>query len=321
MDERGQIAIDFLLGISVVLIAIGFTLQFVPGIFISGYGGEEKLGYAAYRTSCILAEDPGWWSDNTSNASGTEWEKHPGKVQRIGLAVDNDVNSRLTETPNTLSKEKLIQFMLIDEDEIIRKLGLFDSVEGKQMNYRYNISFLRDGQPMVIDNYTAVRGGKLPDDSNIAKITRIVLLETGNVSVFDARYLTTDSSFSEHSNINFKGPATENLTIQITNFNVSGTGSAFINATLNSSTLSASSDYTLLKRPLYGDFRADSGQLLQDDCLRISFNKSLFTSDQTYQIRLNFNNITFTEQGSLFSTYEDNVETLYETAYLKVEVW
>lgn len=321
MDERGQIAIDFLLGISVVLIAIGFTLQFVPGIFISGYGGEEKLGYAAYRTSCILAEDPGWWSDNTSNASGTEWEKHTGKVQRIGLAVDNDVNSRLTETPNTLSKEKLIQFMLIDEDEIIRKLGLFDSVEGKQMNYRYNISFLRDGQPMVIDNYTAVRGGKLPDDSNIAKITRIVLLETGNVSVFDARYLTTDSSFSEHANINFKGPATENLTIQITNFNVSGIGPAFINATLNGSTLSASSDYTLLKRPIYGDFRADSGQLRQDDSLRISFNKSLFTSDQTYQIRLNFNNITFTEQGPLFSTYEDNVETLYETAYLKVEVW
>ncbi|WP_321419993.1 hypothetical protein [uncultured Methanomethylovorans sp.] len=321
MDERGQIAIDFLLGISVVLIAIGFTLQFVPGIFISGYGGEEKLGYAAYRTSCILAEDPGWWSDNTSNASGTEWEKHPDKVQRIGLAEDNDVNSRLTETPNTLSKEKFIQFMIIDEEEIIRKLGLFDSVEGKQMNYRYNISFLIDGHPMVIDNYTAVRGDKLPDDSNIAKITRIVLLETGNVAVFDARTLTTDSSFSEHANINFKGPVTENLTMQITNFNVSGLGAAFINATLNGSTLSASSDYTLLKRPLYGDFRPDSGQLLEDDSLRISFNKSLFTSNQEYQLILNFNNVTFTKQGPLFSTYEINLETLYETALLTVEVW
>ena len=321
MDERGQIAIDFLLGISVVLIAIGFTLQFVPGIFISGYGGEEKLGYAAYRTSCILAEDPGWWSDNTSNASGTEWEKHPDKVQRIGLAEDNDVNSRLTEIPNTLSKEKLIQFMLIDEDEIVRKLGLFDSVEGTQMNYRYNISFLIDGHPIVIDNYTAVRGDNLPDDSNIAKITRIVLLETGNVSVFDARSLTTDSSFSEHANINFTGPATVNLTIQITNFNVSGSGAAFINATLNGSTLSASSDYTLLKRPLYGDFRPDSGQLLEDDSLRISFNKSLFTSDQAYQLRLNFNNVTFTKQGPLFSTYGDNAERLYETALLTVEVW
>jgi hypothetical protein len=321
MDERGQIAIDFLLGISVVLIAIGFTLQFVPGIFISGYGGEEKLGYAAYRTSCILTEDPGWWADNTSNASGSDWEKHPGKVQRIGLAVDNDVNSRLTETPNKLSKEKLIQFMLIDEDELIWKLGLFDSVEGNQINYRYNVSFLKDGHPMVIDDYTAAKGDKLPDDSNIAKITRIVLLETGNVSVFDARSLTTDSSFSEHANINFTGPATENLTIQITDFNVSGSGAAFINVTLNGSTLSASSDYTLLKRPLYGDFRPDSGQLLENDALRISFNKSLFASDQTYHVRFNFNNITFTEQGPLFSAYEDNIETLYETAYLTVEVW
>lgn len=321
MDERGQIAIDFLLGISVVLITIGFTLQFVPGIFISGYGGEEKLGYAAYRTSCILAEDPGWWSDNTSNASGTEWEKHPERVQRIGLAADSDVNSRLTETPNKLSKEKLIQFMLVDEDEIIRKLGLFDSVEGTQMNYRYNISFLIDGHPIVINNYTAVRGDKLPDDSNIAKITRIVLLETGNVSVFDARYLTTDSSFSEHANINFTGPATENITVQVTNFNVSGSSAAFTDVTLNGSTLSSSSDYTLLKRPLYGDFRPDSGQLLEDDSLRISFNKSLFASDQAYQVRLNFNNVTFTEQGPLFSAYEDNIETLYETAYLTVEVW
>lgn len=321
MDERGQIAIDFLLGISIVLITIGFTLQFVPGIFISGYGSEEKLSYAAYRTSCILAEDPGWWADNTSNASGSDWEKHPGKVQRIGLADDNDVNSRLTDNPNKLSKEKLVQFMLIEEGDLIRKLGLFDSVEGTQMNYRYNISFLVDEHPMRINNYTAARGDKLPDDSNIAKITRIVLLETGNVSVFDAKSLTTDSSFSEHANINYKGPATKNLTIQITNFNVSGSGAAFINVALNGSKLSSSSDYTLLKRPLYGDFRPDSGPLLEDDALRISFNKSLFASDQTYQIRLNFNNVTFTEQGPVFSTYGDNIEKLYETAYLTIEVW
>lgn len=321
MDERGQIAIDFLIGISIVLVAVGFTLQFVPGIFISGDGGDEKFGYAAYRTSCILAEDPGWWADNTSNASGSEWEKHPGKVQRIGLAVDNDVNSRLTETPNKISKEKLIQFMLIDEDELIRKLGLFDSVDNNQINYRYNISFLRDGYPIIIDNHTAIRGDKFPDDSNIAKITRIVLLETGNVSVFDAESLTTNDSLSHHADINFTGPATENLTIQIKNFNISGSSPMFANAAINGSTLSSSSDYTLLKRPLYGEFRPDTGPLVEDDALRISFNKSLFTSDQTYQIRLNFNNVTFTNQGPPFSNYEDNIEKLYETALLKVEVW
>lgn len=321
MDERGQIAIDFLIGISIVLVAVGFTLQFVPGIFISGDGGDEKFGYAAYRTSCILAEDPGWWADNTSNASGSEWEKHPGKVQRIGLAVDNDVNSRLTETPNKISKEKLIQFMLIDENELIRKLGLFDSVDNNQINYRYNISFLRDGYPIIIDNHTAIRGDKFPDDSNIAKITRIVLLETGNVSVFDAVSLTTNDSLSHHADINFTGPATENLTIQIKNFNISGSSPMFVNAAINGSILSSSSDYTLLKRPLYGEFRPDTGPLVEDDALRISFNKSLFASDQTYQIRLNFNNVTFTNQGPPFSNYEDNIEKLYETALLKVEVW
>jgi hypothetical protein len=321
MDERGQIAIDFLIGISIVLVAIGFTLQFVPGIFISGDGGDEKFGYAAYRTSCILAEDPGWWADNTSNASGSEWEKHPGKVQRIGLAVDNDVNSRLTETPNKISKEKLIQFMLIDENELIRKLGLFDSVDSNQINYRYNISFLRDGYPIIIDNHTAIRGDKFPDDSNIAKITRIVLLETGNVSVFDAVSLTTNDSLSHHADINFTGPATENLTIQIKDFNISGSSPMFVNAALNGSTLSSSSDYTLLKRPLYGEFRPDTGPLVEDDALRISFNKSLFASDRKYQIRLNFNNVTFTNQGPPFSNYEDNIEKLYETALLKVEVW
>lgn len=319
MDDRGQIAMDFLLGVSLVLIAIGFTVQFVPGIFISGSAGEEKLGYAAYRTSCILTEDPGWWSNSTS--SGTGWEKHTGSVQRIGLAADDDVNSRLTDTPNMLSKEKLIQFKQLSETEVVRKLGLFDSVKGRQMNYGYNISFLMNGQPLVLDNYTMMRGKPLRPDQNMAKITRVVLLETGNFSVFDGRSLTTDSVNSSHANINFAGPATENLIIQITNFN-SGSNAMFVNASINGSTLS-SSDYTVLRRPLYGNFSSysSSSTLLDTDSLYIDFNKDLFPSNKSYQVRLNFHNVTFTQQGPLYSTYGDNIQKIYESAQLVVEVW
>jgi hypothetical protein len=323
MDDKGQIAMDFLLGVSLVLIAIGFTVQFVPGIFISGSTGEDRLGYAAYRTSCILTEDPGWWSNSTS--SGTDWEAHPSNVQRIGLAVDDDVHSRLTETPNMLSKEKLIQFKLLsefNETEFIRKLGLFDSVKGTQMNYGYNISFLIDGQPLVMGNYTMVTGSSLLPGQNMVKMTRIVLIDSGNISVFDGRYLSRYAGNENIANISINGPVIENVTIQISNFNVSGSNAAFINASLNGSTLIQSSNYTVQKRSPSGNFGsyALSSPLMKNDSLRIDLNRSLFSSNASYQLRLNFNDVVF-PQGSISSNYNDNVEKRYEPALLVVEVW
>jgi hypothetical protein len=178
-----------------------------------------------------------------------------------------------------------------------------------------------NGQPLVLDNYTMMRGKPLRPDQNMAKITRVVLLETGNFSVFDGRSLTTDSANSSHANINFAGPATENLIIQITNFN-SGSNAKFVNASINGSTLS-SSDYTVLRRPLYGNFSSysSSSTLLDNDSLYIGFNKDLFPSNKSYQVRLNFHNLTFTQQGPLYSSYGDNIQKIYESAQLVVEVW
>jgi hypothetical protein len=323
MDDRGQIAMDFLLGVSLVLIAIGFTVQFVPGIFISSFAGEEKLGYAAYRTSCILTEDPGWWSNSTS--SGTDWEKHSTDVQRLGLAVDDDVNSRLTETPNMLSKEKLIQLKQLsdfDEMEFIRRLGLFDNVKGTQMNYGYNISFLMAGKPVVIRNHTMVIGSSLMPGQNMAKISRIVLIETGNISVFDGRYMGRYAGHENISYISIKGPLSENVTIQITNFNVSGSNAEFVSASLNGSTLLQSSNYTLQKRSLYGNFSSysSSSPLVENDSLRIDLNKSLFSSNASYQLRLNFDDAVFPQSSHLL-IYNENIEKRYEPALLIVEVW
>lgn len=322
MDDRGQIAMDFLLGVSLVLIAITFTVQFVPGIFISGFVGEEKLGYAAYRTSCILTEDPGWWSNSTS--SGTDWEAYSGDVQRLGLAVDDDANSRLTETPNIISKEKLVQLKQLsdlDEMEFIRQLGLFDSVKGTQMNYGYNISFLMDGKPVVMGNQTMVIGSSLLPGQNMAKITRTVLLETGNISLFDGRDLSRHAGNENIANISIICPVTENVTIQINNFNTSGSNATFINASLNGATLLQTSTYTVQKRPLYGNFSpyVSSSSLMENDSLRIELNSSLFYPNTSYQLKLNFNEVVF--PSSLFSSYEDNIEKRYEPALLVVEVW
>jgi len=71
MDEDGQISLDFLLGISLFLIALMFIVQFIPGLFIPGTSGEGSLDYTAYRTATILVEDPGSWGNSTS--SGTDW--------------------------------------------------------------------------------------------------------------------------------------------------------------------------------------------------------------------------------------------------------
>ncbi len=314
---------DFLLGVSLVLIAVGFTVQFVPSIFLSGSAGEDKLGYAAYRTSCILAEDPGWWSNNSEN--DTSWEYHTENVQRIGLAMDDDIKSRLTETPNMISKDKLIQFKELsrsNENEFIRKLGLFDSINGKQMNYGYNISFLRDGQPVILNNSTMVIGGSLGLGQNMAKMTRIVLLETGNISVFDGRYLNRYAGNENIANISIIGPVTENITIQITNFNTSGPNAAFTSASLDDSILLQSGNYTIQKRSLYGNFDpyVSPDGILDNDSLMIDLNSSLISSNTSYQLKLTFEDISFSG-SSHFSSYNDNIEKRYEPALLVVEVW
>jgi len=60
----------------------------------------------AYRTSVILAEDPGWWFNEFTQSGSSRWEGERtamDRVQRMGLAISK-------KTPDILSSDKIEAF-------------------------------------------------------------------------------------------------------------------------------------------------------------------------------------------------------------------
>lgn len=313
MDEKGQIAVDFLLGISLFLIALTFTVQFIPGMFMSGTAGESSLDYTAYRTATVLVEDTGWWGNSTS--SGTDWEAQPSNMMRIGLAADDEPKSKLTNSPNLLSKTKIEQFMLVNESTLIEKLGLYNNVDNTHFSYGYNISITQYGVPLVLNSTPIMRGKPTPLDREVSKITRVVLVETGTVAVLKGSELTGE--ISSEAIINVTGPFEENITIQIRNLN--GANHSFLNAVVDNVTLTPSSDYTIYKKNGWTDLPLN-GSLTSTDliCLNLDYNR--FNLSQDYKLELRFSNVTL-DPGPPFIIYNNHSNPLYEPAYLTVEVW
>ncbi|WP_407283287.1 hypothetical protein V7O61_13760 [Methanolobus sp. WCC1] len=315
MDNKGQIAVDFLLGISLFLIALTFTVQFIPGMFMSGSAGESSLDYTAYRTATVLVEDTGWWANSTN--SGTDWEEHPANIMRIGLAVDDDPSSKLTNSPNIISRNKTLQMMNVDDTTFIEMMGLYNNVDDTPFHYGYNISFIQDGNILILNNTSILRGQIIPEYQESTKITRIVLMEKGSIASFHGDDLTSETANT--ATINITGPFTENITIQISDLNLTGS-SAFLNASLDGTILKQPSNYTVCK--MNGWEKASfNGTLSSDDVLSFNFDKKLFSSSSEYRLDLEFRNVTLPTPGPPFTNYNDENSTHYEPAYLVVEVW
>ena len=322
-DDGGQIGIDFLLGISIFMLTLAFMVQFIPGLFASSSSGGSSLSSVAYRTASILVEDPGWWSNNTHN--GTDWENHTENIRRLGLARDTTTSTRLTDEVNFLARLKILSMMELDREEITTRLGLYDNVSGAHVEYGYNITITENGAPLVLNSTRATFGEMPPVAADIYKVTRVVLVETGSVACFDGDDLTCWNTPNDKAVINVTGPQNENVTIQITNFNVTGPQPKFDKAKLinPSQSLSIPSDYIAYKKTNTSDFFTETTpvSLNSTDTLRLVFDHSLFTGSTTYQLELNFNQMNFTNGGPPYVEYTDNVEPLYEPARLTVEVW
>jgi hypothetical protein len=175
VTEEGQISIDFLLGISIFLLTLGFLIQFIPGLFLST-SEEGSLNSVAYRTANILVEDPGWWENNTNN--GTDWEENLKKLSRIGLAYDKTPRTKQTKTPNILSHAKIKRIQIdseINETMLTFYLGLYDKIDGAQIDYGYNITIQPNNETWFANNSTVSRGEKIPTSKDVFKITRNIL--------------------------------------------------------------------------------------------------------------------------------------------------
>jgi len=318
VTEEGQISIDFLLGISIFLLTLGFLIQFIPGLFLST-SEEGSLNSVAYRTANILTEDPGWWENNTHN--GTDWEENLGKLSRIGLAYDETPRTKQTKTPNLLNQEKIKRIQNdteINNTNFTYYLGLYDKINGAQIDYGYNITIRPDNEHWFLNNSNLSRGEKFPSSQDVFKITRKVLVETGKIASFIADELTRNSSDGTVE-INISSQ-TEDVVIQITDFNITLPNAAFDNVTLNGSLLNINTDYKVYKRTNTSGFVNYSDYLNSTDTMRFIFNSSYFNNTDN-QLKIKFNNINFTKTGPPFVKYSDQVEPFYEPAALVVMVW
>ncbi len=320
MDDNGQISVDFLVGISLFLITLTFTVQFIPGLFTSVSSGDESIGFIAYRTASILTEDSGWWGNGTD--SGSNWEAHINDTMRIGMAADDDVNTRLTNTPNILNRSKVINLNALSEDTLVTKLGLYDDINGAHMNYGYNISITSNGNPLIINNTSTVVGQITPTNTDVLVTNRFILVEMGNVAQFNATEITTTlPTPSNMTLINITGTQIEDVDIRITNFNITGPNPQFLNAILDGTILNISADYDAYIKEDGGEYSVYSDPLNSTDTLKLVFDQDLFTLNTTYQIELNFNGMNFSNPGPPYTEYTNNTETLYKPAYLTVKVW
>ncbi len=323
VTDDGQISVDFLLGISIFLLTFGLVIQFIPSLFISTSGGGS-LNSVAYRTANILADDPGWWQNNTQN--GTDWEMHTEYISRIGLASDATPSTRHTQTPKMLDKAKIQQMLKLNETVLTSKLGLYDKISGSQVDYGYNITLEQNGNPMIINGSIISFGETPPASQDVYKITRQVLVETGNIASLRFDELTNELPLADDKAlINISGPQSEDVIIQIIDFNISNPNAAKFNlAKLNGSGLNIPSDYSAYKRTNASDFIYSTIPIPLEnstDTLRLIFNHTLFSINTTYQLELKFTQMNFIRIGPPYIEYISKIEPLYEPATLVVEVW
>ena len=322
ISDEGQISIDFLVGISLFIFSLGFLIQFIPGLFIST-SDEGSLNSVAYRTANILVEDPGWWENRTGNQNGTDWEIHTGDLSRIGLAVDKTPRTKQTKTPNILNKTKIRMVQNLSNNSetiLIKNLGLYDIINGAQIDYGYNITFEQNNTIMFMNGSALSFGNSLPASQDVFKITRKVLVENGTVAGFKSNDLTSKNPNNDTVIIYITGPQYEDIIVQITDFNTTPLNPYFIGTNLSGSPLNAPSDYNVYKKTNISDFDNYSGPLNNTDTLSLILKHTLFPTNSTYELELKFNQTTFTN-GPPYNNYSDKIEPLYEPASLMVKVW
>ena len=219
-DSNAQISLDFMTGLTLFLITLLFIVSFIPNMFVPFRSERVDLTAVAYRTSVVLAEDPGWFSNSSSSTRGTNWEENTNNISRVGLALDK-------EHPNNLNRSKITAFnneSLIDDTTLAYKLGLYRNISRRSdVIYGYNITLER----LDVDYVIASRGETPPSTGDVASVKRLVMERKWLAYVADGDEMEgVDSPTKALFCIN-KSDVVDSLDegvfIAISNFNFTGT--------------------------------------------------------------------------------------------------
>ena len=173
-DKRGQMSIDFLVGISLFILALSFVAVSISGMFLPFQTETIDLNSVSYRTSVILVEDAGYWSNENNN--GEDWENNIGSTKRIGLAIDK-------MHPNELELNKLTIFRdetEINNEELTNKLGLYRMIGENKVYYGYNIALISLGGEVLMS-----RGDEIPEYGDVSSMKRIVNAQTDSEFIIE----------------------------------------------------------------------------------------------------------------------------------------
>ena len=190
-NEKGNLSVDFLAGFTIFILAFIWVATMIPSLLVGLNAHSIDYNAVAYRTSVILAEDPGAAGPvsgapcfGISSASGSAWESTvtaPTKcdIARFGLAVSKD-------TPNVLDENKVNRFFCWTESadpndktnlsypDDYRKRAIFGDYP-----YRFNISLRMDGE-----NTTRYVGEAIPEE-DYGYIRRAVLVKGPSNATID----------------------------------------------------------------------------------------------------------------------------------------
>lgn len=170
INDDGLMSIDFLAGFTIFLLALIVAAGMVPGMLAGLQSATIDYDGVAYRTSVILAEDPGWWFNDVTMSGSSHWEGERtamDRVERMGLAV----SKRL---PNVLSAGKIEAFF----SENYTYPGDYRSrVFFSEIPYSFNIT-------LKGDDFAYHLGDGTPDGEH-GSIRRTVLVKEASSATLD----------------------------------------------------------------------------------------------------------------------------------------
>lgn len=202
--DQGNLNFDFLVGLTIFILAFAFVINSIPGIFMPYASNLVDLGSVTYRTSCILAEDPGWYNNTQIKFSYSDWEagNNVEKITRVGLAVDK-------KSPNVLSAEKIKAMKKLPYEKSRDKLGLNGSLV-----YDYSLTVTKLGNPNNVE-LLHVRPD-ITNGANVDSLERVVLIREGEGLVMDCNGAPADNDLQINNASNM--PRLEgNVTVRLIN--------------------------------------------------------------------------------------------------------
>jgi PKD repeat protein len=178
-DDRGNLSIDFLAGMTIFMLALIWVSTMIPGLLIGLQSRTIDHDAIAYRTGVILVEDPGMPA-NPPWENKNDFQKN--EIDRFGLAASKD-------TPNILKLTKVERFFCTTSfsypTDYQNRLIFGDR------QYGFNITFSTfDGL------YTRSIGVIKPDEYGY--IRRLVKVKYPSNTTIDAQKYRNSANTSQH---------------------------------------------------------------------------------------------------------------------------